>query len=360
MSNVHSPEPDPELESFFDEVVQGIELDMHTEGATPDLAAVVALAHRMDASRVPAEAVDEVAAYAPVVPLDQGRRFRQTRDDLELDALCQQVRAHMDQEVARELTQPERPAARPPRHLWIAIAVAAALVIGIGIGTAQATRFLQDSSTTDQNAALHSGREDESDTHSVELREPEPRRTAPRPKVTPPREVEPAPAVEAEEPEPELEPAPLENERTSQRKKRKRNDKGKEALDSPMETVQEKLARLDREAQAAWRARQLAKAEKLFEEIVRLDQSGRYAGLAYGDLFTIAGQRGDKAGQAKHWKAYLKRFPKGRYADDARAGLCRRMAGEAKVACWKDYLEDMPRGSYQGQAQRAIEGHGGR
>jgi hypothetical protein len=343
---------DPELDAFFADVVDGVEYDVDGDGAVPDLAAVVALAHAMDPSRVSATAVDEVAAYAPVVALDAGRRFRQTRDDLEMNSLVQQVRAHVDLEVARELSQPpqQAPAAAPaPRYWWVGVLVAAALVLGIGIGTLQATQVLEELYTNDQSEALHSDRADEDESQTAVHREPEPT-PAPAPAVEPTPAVEPAPApVDAiEEATPETEP----------KRATKKRRGAKEVVAAPAETLDEKLARLDREAHAAWQAGKLGRAEQLFGEIARLDEQGKLAGLAYGDMFTLARQRGDKTREVALWKAYLKRFPRGRFADDARAGLCRVADGQARIDCWTAYLEDMPRGSYRTQARREVGSSG--
>jgi hypothetical protein len=345
---------DPELDAFFADAVDGVEYEIDDDGPMPDLAAVVALAHAMDPTRVAATAVHEVAAYAPVVTLETGRRFRETRDDLDMNALVQQVRAHVDQEVARELSQPAgasaptpMPARPAPRYWWVGVLVAAALVLGIGIGTVQATRLFEEAYTIDQSEALHSDREEEDDTQTAVHREPE-LAPAPAPKAerTPvPSEVEPAEEVA-------LEAEPAAGKRSHKRRR------AKEEIVAPEETLEQKLDRLDREAQAAWRAGQLDRAERLFTEIVKLDKHGKFAGMAYGDMFTIADRRNDEARQVRLWKQYLARFPRGRFADDARAGLCRAADGQARVACWTAYLEDMPRGSYRAQARRESGGGG--
>jgi hypothetical protein len=259
------------------------------------------------------------------------------------------VRAHVDQEVARELSQPAAapaPVPRPaPRYWWVGVLVAAALVLGIGIGTVQATRYFEEAYTIDQSEALHSDREQEEDMGTAVHREPAPapaREVAP----TPPPAPAPAEAVEAEE-------APLEAAPEPPTKRSHKKRRAKEPI-APEETLDQKLERLDREAHAAWRAGQLGHADQLFGEIVRLDKQGKLAGLAYGDMFTLARQRGDKGREIRLWKAYLKRFPRGRFADDARAGLCRAADGQARIDCWRDYLDAMPRGSYRAKARSEI------
>ena len=116
----------------------------------------------------------------------------------------------------------------------------------------------------------------------------------------------------------------------------------------------ERLRELDAEAQSLWRAGDLAGAQSLFEQIV--DQGGRSASaeLAYGDLFTLARQRGELSLETSLWRGYLRRFPRGQHADDASAGLCRRKADEAAGLCWEDYLKRFATGAHRQQAEKAL------
>mgnify|MGYP000408521555 CR=1 FL=1 len=107
---------------------------------------------------------------------------------------------------------------------------------------------------------------------------------------------------------------------------------------------------LEEEAQALWQAGELAAAERKFREILRV-ADGRRAELAYGDLFALTRQMRGSDGQAGVWREYLGRFPGGRFAEDARAGLCQRMSGEARAACWREYLERHPDGAHRAQAE---------
>ena len=75
--------------------------------------------------------------------------------------------------------------------------------------------------------------------------------------------------------------------------------------------------------------------------------------MAHADLFTLASQARDVGLLRKRWKAYLGRFGRGRFADDARAGLCRTAAAAQRDGCWAQYLEDFPKGSFRAEAQRA-------
>lgn len=152
------------------------------------------------------------------------------------------------------------------------------------------------------------------------------------PGVEPPRptELEPEPT-----PQPELEPEPT------------------RAPQGPSRA--ERIARLDAEAQAAWKRGDLDQAQAKFEALIRVAGHRDVADLAYGDLFAVARQRNDARAELRLWRRYARRFPKGRYIDDARAGICRRAEGDTAAACWRDYLRDRPRGTYRAHAQRVLD-----
>jgi len=115
------------------------------------------------------------------------------------------------------------------------------------------------------------------------------------------------------------------------------------------------LDALETEAEALWRAGDRAGAEALLRKIIRLSRTRRRADLAYGDLFTITRQLHGREREAEVWREYLARFPRGRYADDTRASLCRReLASEAR-ACWSRYMLDFPSGTHRDEAGRATD-----
>lgn len=109
-------------------------------------------------------------------------------------------------------------------------------------------------------------------------------------------------------------------------------------------TLEARLAELDERARAAWRAGSLSKAEALFRKIIKMGGKHRLAELAYGDLFALTAQRHRPL--APVWRGYLRRFPRGRYAEDARAGLCRLGPKADSDACWAAYRDDFPRGTH--------------
>lgn len=111
---------------------------------------------------------------------------------------------------------------------------------------------------------------------------------------------------------------------------------------------------LEDEAQALWERGELAAAEQKLRQVLSLaGRSGR-AELAYGDLFALARQLRGADGQVAVWREYLRSFPAGRFADDARAGLCLRAAAEQRGECWRDYLEHHPQGTHRAQAGAAL------
>ena len=115
------------------------------------------------------------------------------------------------------------------------------------------------------------------------------------------------------------------------------------------------LDALEAEAEALWRAGDRAGAEALLRRIIRLSRTRRRADLAYGDLFTITRQLYGREREAEVWREYLARFPRGRYADDARAGLCRRESASEARTCWSRYMLDFPSGTHRDEAGRATE-----
>ena len=113
----------------------------------------------------------------------------------------------------------------------------------------------------------------------------------------------------------------------------------------------ERLASLDAEAYALLRAGEHVQADRRFRTIVRIGGKSEYAELAYGELFALARREGD-GDLGELWAAYLQRFPKGRYADAARAGLCRRTPEASQRECWTDYLLEHPHGAARSEALR--------
>ncbi|MBL4684877.1 MAG: hypothetical protein JKY37_09835 [Nannocystaceae bacterium] len=347
---------DPELDALLGDVTQTIEDDLEANVGVPDLLAVVERAHRMDASVVPQDAVDEVSTYASVISLGQARRLRQSRNDEAFDGIVREVRGHVDQDIARALgTAPRAESPQQTEAPWyrkwavVSVAAVALLSIGVGIGVLQST-LLSESPADQPNAVLHSPRPDDEETARFKRGDSVNRE---RPAVSPETRTSQEPTQEPS-PEADTTPAPKQPDQVLGKKSRKksRDNRQRTALN---ETHAQKLDRLEREANGAWKSGRHADAASTYRKIIKLDRRGSWAQSAYGELFTLQRQRGKSV--VALWRSYLARFPKGRFADDASAGLCRRASATEKVTCWTKYLDSIQEGSFRQQARREIEQH---
>lgn len=235
---------------------------------------------------------------------------------------------------------------RKPRVAWLAglgglVAVAAVLVGVVSLGGVEGilerAGLRSDDSTYSSAVDRVDGTARETGglaEHREPVRERKPRAVAP---PEPETEPEPEPVILEDEPEVEAvaEPEPPDTSR-------------------PRRTKAERLAALDEVARAAWKAGDLAEARKQFEALVRSGGKRRAADIAYGDLFSLARQLGDDAALRGYWTRYAKTFPRGRYIDEVRAGLCRTAKASQQRACWEDYLRDRPQGTYRKHARDAL------
>lgn len=210
------------------------------------------------------------------------------------------------------------------------VAAAAAVVLVAGLSSLRGTSLMRAESDPNGSASERVAPGERTD-HEAERRAPLPTR-APSRRVAP--EVEPRPAEAVIEDDAPDEPSPL---------------------DEPDERVRKPRASLDdleAQAQALWSGGDLAGAEKALRTVARRAGRARRAELAYADLFALTSQRGGPAARAKVWKEYLRKFPRGRFADDVRAGLCRREAAPGRVACWQRYLAAHPSGAHADEARK--------
>lgn len=123
---------------------------------------------------------------------------------------------------------------------------------------------------------------------------------------------------------------------------------------APVKTSPEdELRRLERRAQKAWKNDDLAQAAQLYHQIIGLDASGQFSEPAWGDLMLLAQEGRTALDKRQIWRGYLEQFPQGRFADDARAGLCRSAPLAAK-RCWSGYLKKHPDGAYRAEAQQQL------
>jgi hypothetical protein len=338
---------DPHLDALLHDVARALDEDLLADPGCPDFAAVVARAHELDPRQVTAEQVAEVAQWAPVVSIGHGHRRRRTRDDLALLTVIEGVRAHVDEEVARHLGTPPPPprATAPsssPRRVWMLVLAAAAVLLVVGASALRGGMGRLDHDEPTRNEAVLLG--------PTSTEEPTPRTIAVEPSPAPE-----TPALEPEPPALEPEPPALEPEPAPEPEPLARAKAPRSPTSNPSPPT---LEELDAAAHASWRAGDLAKAEQLFRRLAKRAGDDRLGDLAYGDLFTLARQTRSPAKEAALWREYLERFPRGRFADDARGGLCRRADGAAQVECWQRYLEDRPDGAHRAQAQRALASAG--
>ena len=279
----------------------------------------------------------------------------ETTDDGPDDVLAMLVSAAREQAEAdaRQHVRPVAPLRRPGRRVaavaGISLAAAAAAVLAFGVTQWSGLASRGSDDETKEAAASQLDRDRELRRATPGAAEAEP--VAPTRPVARKRAAVPAPVPEAE---PELEtptlPAPLETvEPTAPQL---------EADVAPhrptRRTIAARLAELDARAQKQLAAGDTTGATTTLRKLVASGGKRSVVQLAYGDLFTLAHRGGTPADQRKLWREYLTKFPKGRFADDARSGLCRHATEATRQACWTDYLRDFPKGSYRGQAERVV------
>lgn len=284
----------------------------------PSLALPIDEAERLDA--IDDAALDRVAAIGS------------------LDTLLSSAKAVLSAEadaVERHGPPPQRVVPqRRSRRVFAAVAVlAAGLLVALATSWALRPAGLDDGTARDYSGA----------SQTVETKVPEPAESR-RPSA-------PSPSSRVEAvitPQPEAVPAPPSEPAPSPKRRAPSIDR------EPAPSVDETLDALDAEARRAWKRGDLAAAQAGFEALVRTGGTKAITDLAFGDLFELARQRHDAAAEAKLWERYVRRFPSGRYVDEARAGLCRRASGDAATRCWRAYLDDRPRGTYRDQARAAL------
>jgi hypothetical protein len=311
-------------DDLFDEFVgttrRQLDRRLHASAPLPDLAAVFQRAHELDPEFIDEDTLAHVCELAPVVPLRAAPQT-QGEHDRELApftiALREQLEAGVAERRAREIPPPRFVRPRPLKRRSLRSLAAAAFLLVLCGGVVSAMVGEDASSSFTAPSSIE----------SLELDDDAP--ALYDDPVIPQRVV-----VQHEHPDPVPE-VPSKRKRTEQR-------------DS------DALAELDMQAQALWRAGDLDGAEQLFREIVRRGGRGRWAQLAYGELFSLA-QRHPGEQREELWQSYLHTFPNGRYAEDARAGLCRRAATSERDACWTDYISQHPEGTHVAEARRALE-----
>lgn len=307
------------------------EADAH--GATPDFFESVQRARLIAPDVVSEDQLEHARELAEVLPIrrvvpDPGPA------DAELASFLGDVVAQRDAVAERRRLEsiPAVPAVAEPkrgrgRGRLVAFAAAAAVAL-MAVGVSAMVGLAGQSSAPEQvEQAAHDEKGGQT-TGTATHRAPVEEKTTVAPEPEP--MVEPEPAIE---PEPVVEPKP-----TPQKAR-------------PRGPADDVLEQLDAEAQARWRAGDLAGAEAKFRELIRRAKKRSWIELAYGDLFALARQAHGAEQEQRLWREYLRKYPRGRHADDARAGLCRRApAGQKRDACWNDYLADFPKGAHRKDA----------
>lgn len=351
---------DSELAAFVASVRADQACVVNEEPARPDFLEVVARAHAIDSVQVPASRIEEAHKLASVIPLYASSVSQELAPDAEFSDFLADVRAEGIRGSAQHLAgaRGETPAVEAPVKIasdrrrarlttgLVALAAAAAIVLLFASGAG--VRLLQSSENDTPNAARHDDQV-QIHQHSVESRPARVSKLSPK-AVAP---------LEPELPEPESEqvdtdPEVADPEQPSMKSPAQLSTT-KPARAAKPRQKRDPLAELDAQAQAKWRAGDLAGAENLLRKVIKKGRRGRRVQLAYGDLFTLVRQIHAGTSEEQLWREYLRTFPRGPHADDARAGLCRRAADADATSCWRDYLEHHPRGAHRRQAQKVVE-----
>jgi hypothetical protein len=335
-----SEQADPALRAWLDDVLA---LEDDARDVLPDFAEVVARAHALDPQVVTDLHVSEARELAPVLPLGASMSADVGPDGALADFLAD-VRADSD-EAAEErrlkaIPDPAAGARRERRAIPVWAAAAAVLLV---VGVAGAYEGLRRANEGEAVQAEYVVEPGERSGQATTIGDAEPGEAAVVPESETPTPLEVPPTPSADE---VVEPPPA----------AQAEDPSQSTTKSMTRVPRvDRLRALDEQAQRRWRQGDVEEAQRLFREIIRLGRRGEYVELAYGDLFAIARDEGRER-EVKLWREYVRRFPKGRHADDARGGLCRAARGAAQTSCWREYLSDLPKGSYRHEASRALEG----
>lgn len=328
------PTPKDPFEGFLDDVREGIGARAARGGSARSFADVMARAHRLDPAITPEAAVREAARYAPVVMLERVARLRRepSAHEASRDETTGHHDTHDDTHDDTRTADSDRPANATPStsasashasrrgaSFWLVglLGLAATLLLGIGIGGA-----VREASRASAPLSGHALRLAEEGGGAGVARTASGDGPAPRGRSgsVEDAEVLPPPAAPAMACMPAGEPAVQ--------------------VGGPSESAsgagvivhgpgpEPEYLRLDRRAEAAWRRGDRRQARALLDALTRSSAPRKLVEAAYGDLSLLARQDDDRGELERLWRRYLARFPRGVFADDARADLC----GSAETA----------------------------
>ena len=342
------PTPEDPFDAFLDDVREGIVARAARGSSARSFADVMARAHRLDPAITPEASVREAARYAPVVMLERVARRRRepslheaTRDEANRDMATNHATdrdrpANANMMPATSATAIPSHASRRGASFWLVgligrvglVGLAAALLLGIGIGGA--VREAIRASAPLSGHALRLA-EEGGGTGVARAVPGDGAPTAPRGRSGAVEDVEvpaapamaciPAPVAASSEPgEPAVQVATggASGAASTARDGGTADDPGPEP----------EYLRLDRKAEAAWRRGDRRQARVLLDALTRSSAPRKLVEAAYGDLSLLARQDDDRGELERLWRRYLARFPRGVFADDARADLC----GSAQAA----------------------------
>lgn len=313
----------PMLDDVRDAVRRG------ASSIAPDFTDVLARAHELAPHRVAAPTDVEAPTVIDIRDNHRGTPASEAALDVVVDDAREAVLRMVAAQRMRSIPLAPVPVRRRSPSRWVigGLVAAAAVVAAIGgYRFVELARQRDAMPTADQAFHLEASPPDDGSVVEVE---PESRVPSAKPKAVP-----------------ELAPAPLEHTVAAPR-----TESPKALVRRASGLDEDELRALSQEAHARWRSGDRRGAEERFETITKKGRRGVQVELAWADLFALARQSGDAKRRAARWKAYLAAFPRGRFADDARAGLCR-TSDDAK--CWRAYLAAHAQGSYRAEAEAAL------
>ncbi|MGB1015763.1 MAG: tetratricopeptide repeat protein [Nannocystaceae bacterium] len=361
----HRNETQDELDAIVGSASERIAHELEEPIKIPTFSSVVARAQRMDPKQVEPSLLR--GAWASEARASCGTEVAGA-DSLATFVRAARVEAEADvRDHLAEIGDPEPTATllspKTQRGRWAVVAAAAAAVIFVVVkglsGSAAVTR------TNDEHSFYQSVVEHRSAKHITEVESPAPTRNLHSRPASPRFSVPPSedagsddlichddPGLEQEMVPEVVVPEVVPDVPDVVPDVPKSTPNGEEPR---RKTLRDALRELDDRAENALAHGDLAAADELFRELIRRGGRSRRVERAYGDRFMIARRLRNPAARVELWREYLREFPRGRFAEDALAGLCQEeQRRQTNASCWRTLLERFPQGVYANQAQRAL------